>query len=392
MAAKRKHSVSKEESKAATDRIIQLENNVLNSQQNLNDIVEILGLAKGANVESAFVAINSLSRIFSALWRKGLLKRSKEQDSSAANTVNEWLRGNYNDYIGVLKAVLKRDEAPMQVAALKLLLQTLVLEGENASRASGSYEFPNSSYLSIIELVLDSSVASDHLLRTLADSYLNMYDDLRYYFYRDVAKIASPDYDPFKGNKNKSGARSKSLVDDAESFVRNTFAVMSMVRVMPKAQSADYNSFWVSAVPPTGDETSVISPAAHRKAFSEAWMAFLRQPLTAELYKQVLLSIHKRIIPHMTDAKGLMDFLSTAYNAGGSISLLALNGLFTLIDEYNLNYPQFYEKLYALFDRNLFHVKYRARFFRLFELFIGSSHLPAYLIAAFIKRISRLAL
>ncbi|KAJ2484709.1 Maturation and nuclear export of 40S ribosomal subunits interacting protein, partial [Coemansia sp. RSA 2320] len=125
MAAKRKHSVSKEESKAATDRIIQLENNVLNSQQNLNDIVEILGLAKGANVESAFVAINSLSRIFSALWRKGLLKRSKEQDSSAANTVNEWLRGNYNDYIGVLKAVLKRDEAPMQVAALKLLLQTL---------------------------------------------------------------------------------------------------------------------------------------------------------------------------------------------------------------------------------------------------------------------------
>ncbi|KAJ2342019.1 Maturation and nuclear export of 40S ribosomal subunits interacting protein, partial [Coemansia sp. RSA 2673] len=253
--------------------------------------------------------------------------------------------------------------------------------GENASRASGSYEFPNSSYLSIIELVLDSSVASDHLLRTLADSYLNMYDDLRYYFYRDVAKIASPDYDPFKGNKNKSGARSKSLVDDAESFVRNTFAVMSMVRVMPKAQSADYNSFWVSAVPPTGDETSVISPAAHRKAFSEAWMAFLRQPLTAELYKQVLLSIHKRIIPHMTDAKGLMDFLSTAYNAGGSISLLALNGLFTLIDEYNLNYPQFYEKLY-----------YRARFFRLFELFIGPSHLPAYLIAAFIKRISRLAL
>ncbi|KAJ2474520.1 Maturation and nuclear export of 40S ribosomal subunits interacting protein [Coemansia sp. RSA 2322] len=35
---------------------------------------------------------------------------------------------------------------------------------------------------------------------------------------------------------------------------------------------------------------------------------------------------------------------------------------------------------------------YLALRFRLFELFIGPSHLPAYLIAAFIKRISRLAL
>ncbi|KAJ2865400.1 Maturation and nuclear export of 40S ribosomal subunits interacting protein [Coemansia aciculifera] len=387
MASKRKHSSTKEESKAVVDRIILLENNVVSSQQNLNDVVDILSIAKSGNVETMFVATNSLGRIFAGLWKQGLLKRNKD-GKTAASTVSDWLRGNYNEYIGILKTQLKHSEAAIQVAALKLLMQAVVHEGENASKSSGSYEFPNSLYLSILELILDGSEASDHLLRTLADSYLNLYDDLRYYFYRDVAKIASPDYDPFKSGK--SGARTKSLVEEAESFVRNTFAVMGMIKVVPTAK--EYTAFWVNAIPPTGDESSVSNAAAHRKAFSEAWVAFLRQPLTAEIYKQVLLSMHRRIIPHMVDATGLMDFLSTAYDAGGSISLLALNGLFTLIDQYNLNYPQFYEKLYALFDRNLLHVKYRARFFRLFELFLGSSHLPAYLVAAFIKRIARLAI
>lgn len=37
-------------------------------------------------------------------------------------------------------------------------------------------------------------------------------------------------------------------------------------------------------------------------------------------------------------------------------------------------------------------MKYRARFFHLADLFLSSSHLPAYLVAAFAKRLSRLAL
>ncbi|KAJ2580828.1 Maturation and nuclear export of 40S ribosomal subunits interacting protein, partial [Coemansia sp. RSA 1836] len=370
MSTKRKHSSAKEESsKATVDRIIQLENSVVSSQQNLNDLVDILSIAKSGNVETTFVATNSLGRIFAALWKQGLLKRQKEKTPAAAAAstavVSEWLRSNYNEYLGVLKAQLKHSEAAIQVGALKLLMQAVSHEGENASQSTGSYEFPNSLYLNILELVLDSTEASDQLLRSLADSYLNLYDDLRYYFFRDVAKIASPDYDPFKTG-GRSGARTKSLVEETESFVSNTFAVMGMVRVVPTAK--EYTAFWVNSVAPSGDYSSVSNAAAHRKAFSEAWIAFLRQPLSAEIYKQVLLSMHRRIIPHMVDATGLMDFLSTAYDSGGSISLLALNGLFTLISEYNLNYPQFYEKLYALFDRNLLHVKYRARFFRLFEL------------------------
>jgi U3 small nucleolar RNA-associated protein 19 len=94
----------------------------------------------------------------------------------------------------------------------------------------------------------------------------------------------------------------------------------------------------------------------------------------------------------MPDPKKLIDFLTDSYNIGGVISLLALNGLFVLIHQHNLDYPDFYTKLYALLDYEVFHVKYCTRFFRLLDVFLTSTHLPSYLVAAFIKRVARLVL
>lgn len=87
-----------------------------------------------------------------------------------------------------------------------------------------------------------------------------------------------------------------------------------------------------------------------------------------------------------------MDFLTDSYNAGGATSLLSLSGLFYLIQEKNLDYPDFFMKLYSLLDSNLMHSKHRSRFFRLLNTFMSSTHLPAALVASFIKRLSRLAL
>jgi U3 small nucleolar RNA-associated protein 19 len=74
----------------------------------------------------------------------------------------------------------------------------------------------------------------------------------------------------------------------------------------------------------------------HRRGFSDCWLAFLKLPLTEEMYKKVLLILHKRILPHLAEPKLLMDFLTDSYNVGGAVSLLALNGLFTLIVDHNL--------------------------------------------------------
>lgn len=56
------------------------------------------------------------------------------------------------------------------------------------------------------------------------------------------------------------------------------------------------------------------------------------------------------------------------------------------------DYPDFYTKLYSMLEPNILHVKYRAKFFFWADIFMTSTHLPAYLVAAFVKRASRLAL
>jgi U3 small nucleolar RNA-associated protein 19 len=48
--------------------------------------------------------------------------------------------------------------------------------------------------------------------------------------------------------------------------------------------------------------------------------------------------------------------------------------------------------LYALLDARILLVKYRVRFFQLADVFLSSGYLPAYLVAAFVKRLARLAL
>jgi U3 small nucleolar RNA-associated protein 19 len=131
---------------------------------------------------------------------------------------------------------------------------------------------------------------------------------------------------------------------------------------------------------------------AHKKHAQGAWLALLRTGMTKERRKKILGFMTNSIAPWFTKPELLMDFLSDSYDAGGSTSLLALSGVFFLIQERNLDYPLFYRKLYSLLDANLLHSKHRSRFFRLLETFLASTHLPAVLVASFIKRLSRLTL
>ena len=134
------------------------------------------------------------------------------------------------------------------------------------------------------------------------------------------------------------------------------------------------------------------SPTQHRKQAQGAWLAVLRSGLNKEQRKTVLSLISHRIAPWFVKIELLMDFLTDFYDHGGSTSLLALSGLFYLIKEKNLDYPSFYTKLYSLLDAHLLHSKHCSRFFRLLETFLASTHLPAALVASFIKRLSRLSL
>ncbi|KAL6509125.1 hypothetical protein OROGR_023232 [Orobanche gracilis] len=108
--------------------------------------------------------------------------------------------------------------------------------------------------------------------------------------------------------------------------------------------------------------------------FSKAWISFLELPLPLDVYKEAI------------------DFLTRSYDIGSVVSVMALSGLFILMTQHGLEYPNFYNKLYALLEPSIFMAKHRAKFFQLLDACLKSPLIPAYQAAAFSKKLSRLAL
>ncbi|RWS28192.1 nucleolar complex protein 4-like protein, partial [Leptotrombidium deliense] len=126
--------------------------------------------------------------------------------------------------------------------------------------------------------------------------------------------------------------------------------------------------------------------------FASVWLLFLSLKIPTKLYRKILIILDDHVMPHFRNPLTLSDFLINSFNVGGCVSLLSLSSLFILIQKCNLEYPDFYKKLYSLFEPDILYVKYRARFFFWADVFLTSTHLPEYLVAAFIKRLSRMAL
>lgn len=65
-------------------------------------------------------------------------------------------------------------------------------------------------------------------------------------------------------------------------------------------------------------KTSILLPSSYKVAFQTVWLAHLRHPFEPAQLKQLLLIVHKRIIPYMNKPQLLMDWLTDSYNTGCS--------------------------------------------------------------------------
>lgn len=167
----------------------------------------------------------------------------------------------------------------------------------------------------------------------------------------------------------------------------NSMSLLSTLDQVPKSK-AEIQNFYVEVQ----GKSPIPSLQAYKEKAQAAWLATMRTGLSKEQRKTILTTFSYQIAPWFQQPEILSDFLTDSYNVGGATSLLALSGIYYLISEKNLDYPSFYYKLYSLLDDGLLHSKHRSRFFRLLDTFMSSSHLPATLVASFIKRLSRLAL
>ena len=132
----------------------------------------------------------------------------------------------------------------------------------------------------------------------------------------------------------------------------------------------------------------------HRRALQEAWLAVLKIPtLPNRALKRALQHLPTAILPVVSAPLRFADVCTRSYEVGGVTSLLALHSLFVLMMDHGLEYPQFYASLYRLVTPRNFYAKHRTRFFRLLTSCLSKSDmLPAYVVAAFCKKLCRCAL
>ncbi|XP_068675905.1 nucleolar complex protein 4 homolog [Montipora foliosa] len=356
---------------------------ILESDANSNFLVDIIELSESQEEEVLLAFIRSVYKIFSTFCSRGKLHLSLQQRKAVkgsedpGDVFNLWLHEKYLLTLRRLLHLLSVGSQNIKEFSLCTLMKFVAEEGKQKS----SDGFPNKLFKQICDVFFNGKNSSKACIERFAE-FLD-YDDVRFFVL-----------------KNLAGRLGNVPVSEGEKepyLVENVFTMLSQVKM--KENDEDLNNFLIHDMKSAKGKDGSVSKQPrftlvkyHKRFFSSAWIGFLAIPLTSEILKKILLNLHTDVLPHMTDPKLLMDFLTDSYNAGGVTSLLALNSLFFLIHKHNLDYPDFFKKLYALFEPNIFYVKYQARFFHLADLFLTSTHLPAYLIGAFVKRLSRLAL
>uniref|UniRef100_A0A8C9Y6W0 Nucleolar complex associated 4 homolog n=1 Tax=Sander lucioperca TaxID=283035 RepID=A0A8C9Y6W0_SANLU len=326
-------------------------------------------LLQSAKEKDVVNAVNACSKLFCTLLEKkelflGKLPGEEEALSgeySAEEKYRMFMRHRYNSCVEMLLEHLSHELHGVKESALCCLMKFAAGEGQHPLEDldwSEHYSFPRELIQAVVKRLL-SKTTDNSLMISRFQEFLEM-EDVRYYVMSSIRE-----------NVGKVMDKNKGALDPI--YQNNVFTLMSNISV--PSQESELTNFM-----------------EHKRVFERMWLGFLKYKLPSNMYKKILVILHDCILPHMSKPTLMIDFLTAAYEVGGAISLLALNGLFVLIHQHNLDYPDFYKKLYNLLEPSVFHVKYRARFFHLANLFLSSSHLPVYLVAAFAKRLARLAL
>ncbi|KAK3395654.1 CBF/Mak21 family-domain-containing protein [Sordaria brevicollis] len=364
---KRRKSEAGEEKEDLASQIQNLESQINESKKHYNNIATLIEYAEKQNEDptTAIAAAEALCRVFVRLLASGSLVKKKDASEKEA-TVAKWLRDRLSDYHKALTSMFKSTKLAVQALVLAMALlkaEAQFLEGKDEA------VFPWPLFNAIISALLTSPV--EEVRDEFCDKFIDEYDDIRFYTFEGI----------------KDFLTQRESVD--EELQNTAFEFLLKMEDVPES-SEDLEDFYIEQ--PSKKKHPLRSLSQHKKRAQEAWLALFQLGLSKEQRKKVLDVMASSIAPWFIKPELLMDFLTDCYNTGGSISLLALSGVFYLIQERNLDYPSFYQKLYSLLDTDILHSKYRSRFFRLLDTFLGSSHLPAVLVASFIKRLARLAL
>lgn len=336
-----------------------------------DEIEKVLLVREDEKVEStARLLTLELYKCFQKVVKEDVLA---EKGNEKKQLVAKWVLDKYVKYKERLCWLVQAKlafQSSLQLDALDFMLGLVKTEDEAAK------EFPVDTYQQLVQALLLSecgTILSDQatdnfVILEFLDKF-SKYWDLQVYFFE------------------------KSLVQAIESWTSTPLLFANYLTIIRNGllyPDVEELPLWVNTkLPQTAYKASI------KTRYQQCLLSLMKiTELSLAQYKALLLILHKRIIPYMGVPASIMDFLTDAYDQeeDEAVPILALNSLWELMKNYNLEYPDFYTKLYSLLTPNLLYTRYRSRFFRLCDLFLSSTHLLANLVASFIKRLARLAL
>ncbi|KAI3442365.1 uncharacterized protein J3R85_001098 [Psidium guajava] len=385
---------------------------LLSSRAHVNNLPLLLTfVSPGSPPQHVLESLLSLQSFFTPLVpdlpsssASGLKEDAKADPESIYRT---WLRSKFDDFVRSLIEVAVSAQAE---ETLKEIVLDAIMEFVKMGKGG---RFQSAIYYQLIHSIVYSSTEVGILLELLSSKYLK-YIDICYFTYITLEKLSRNlgTKDTRDDRSFADGGDGRDLKASIEHSISTIHYIISHVPPLNSQDEMSDREMWSGSGDGSGmseslkpevekpksekHESSVLSATKIAKKiklkFTKSWISFLRLPLPLDVYKEVLVSLPQAVIPHLSNPIMLCDFLTKSYDIGGVVSVMALSSLFILMTQHGLEYPNFYEKLYALLQPSIFIAKHRAKFFELLDSCLKSPLLPAYLAAAFAKKLSRLAL
>ncbi|XP_058098627.1 protein NUCLEOLAR COMPLEX ASSOCIATED 4 [Magnolia sinica] len=415
---KQKKKMKKEKSYSLQD-LKTLGHQLLSSRSHINNAPILLSfISPSSPREHALESLLSLQSFFVPLLSdlppsssKAFASAKKDDPESVYRA---WLRSKFDQFVNSLidLSICSESEEALRDVSLDAIMEFVKL-GKGGT-------FQSATYHKLLRSMVYSTSSDDFLLDLLVLKFFN-YMDICYFTYISLEKLSrnfeATNIADNKNVRSNDDGEHVSGSSSAELAIHKMYNILSRIPPLEgedgkpnhemwsqlgfSSKKADHKTSFGSLLVEDGAEklkcNSEVLPTSYvtkkmKLKFTKAWISFLRLPLPLDVYKEVLVSLHQMVIPYMANPAILCDFLTRSYDIGGVTSVMALSSLFILMTQHGLEYPNFYEKLYALLVPAVFMAKHRARFFQLLDSCLKSSLLPAYLAAAFAKKLSRLAL
>nr|CAG4650111.1 EOG090X04ZD [Sida crystallina] len=364
-------SKRKRESKQIFDDIKVKTKEIIQNRKKVNHIIDFQTHLENEESTVVIAAVKALDKIFCHFIQNGSLSSNGPgSEVESEKKVREWLMQRYNEFQEFLLSMISARQISIQEQSLVTLMHMLQIEGQHPinNDERKEYSFPSKLLENLVTKMLELKTETIPVL-TRFQEFME-YEDVLYHLLRVLGIIL------------------KSKTDADEKFLKNLISVLEHVTLSSTMGTTDEKRKLFCS----GKKEFKWNYGQAKKFFSQVWTYVLKSPLNASLYKRVLVILPDKVLPHLEKPLLLTDFLMTSYAIGGAVSILALHGVFLLMQNHNLEYPEFYTKLYSLLEPSVLFVKYRARFFFLLDLFMTSTHVPEYIAAAYVKRLARLSL